>query len=370
MSISGVGGSMGSYNYTYGIQSSPQKTDFRKIFEEEKAEFYEKYKNGETKPSYQIGGSSFTEEDWDKLIEGVDELTEEMREIMREQHKKRYERLLEKRREGYVDDVYTTYTISKMSKTVEKEVKVSDFREFETKNYKFVPEPTIGEGGMRIIKNGQSVAVFSVNNLKVRVDEQTGTRVLISEIGGYGGAWYDAIPVDAELESGLAEAMGVEEIEEVALEGYYIGTHTGTGIQYVMRPGDEGRGGKVLLKNESDVAKYNALAEEYYERYPNLVTSKEFGGIYATFEICGMMERTATGIVKIGYDNISYNDNFNYEKNWSIMLDESTWELLNEWLKENKEHMKELYEIGTWKAVFDKIGGSYERIMPDEELIQ
>ena len=48
------------------------------------------------------------------------------------------------------------------------------------------------------------------------------------------------------------------------------------------------------------MAEYNALAEDYYERYPNLVTSKEFGGIYATFEICGMMERTATGIVKRG----------------------------------------------------------------------
>ena len=68
MSISGVGGSMGSYNYTYNTQSSPQKADFRKIFEEEKAEFYEKYKNGEAKPSYQIGGSSFTEEDWDKVM--------------------------------------------------------------------------------------------------------------------------------------------------------------------------------------------------------------------------------------------------------------------------------------------------------------
>ena len=92
MSISGVGGSMGSYNYTYNTQSSPQKADFRKIFEEEKAEFYEKYKNGEAKPSYQIGGSSFTEEDWDKLIEGVDELTEEMRELIREEYMKRFER--------------------------------------------------------------------------------------------------------------------------------------------------------------------------------------------------------------------------------------------------------------------------------------
>ena len=52
------------------------------------------------------------------------------------------------------------------------------------------------------MKNGQSVAVFSVDDLKIRVDEQTGTRVLISEIGGYNGIWYDAIAVDAELENG------------------------------------------------------------------------------------------------------------------------------------------------------------------------
>ena len=123
--------------------------------------------------------------------------------------------------------------------------------------------------------------------------------------GGYGGAWYDDIPVDTELENGLAEAIGVEDIREVELEGYYIGTHAGTGIQYVMRPGDEGRGGKVLLRNAADVAKYNALAEEYYTRYPNLVTSQEAGRIYASFEICGMQERTTTGFVNIRYDSIS-----------------------------------------------------------------
>ena len=51
---------------------------------------------------------------------------------------------------------------------------------------------------MRILKNGQSVAVFSVDNLKIRVDEKTGTRVLISEIPGIGNSWYDALPVAVE----------------------------------------------------------------------------------------------------------------------------------------------------------------------------
>ncbi|MBQ2902452.1 MAG: hypothetical protein IJE49_11505 [Agathobacter sp.] len=259
---------------------------------------------------------------------------------------------------------------SAISNTRRTEIKVSNFKEHETANYKFVPEPTIGKGGMRILKNGQSVAVFSADNLKIRVDEKTGTRVLISEIPGIGNSWYDALPVDVELENGLAEAIGVDDIPEVALDGYYIGTHAGTGIQYVMRPGDEGRGGKVLLKDAADVAKYNALAEEYFNRYPNLVTSPEYGRIYASFEICGMMERTPTGFVRIGFDNISYNDNLDYKKNWSAKITGETWDLLWKWLEENRSHMEDVGEFSTWGDIIDELGGSYERVWSDEELLQ
>ena len=259
---------------------------------------------------------------------------------------------------------------SEIFNTRRTEIKVSNFKEHETANYKFVPEPSIGKGGMRILKNGQSVAVFSVDNLKIRVDEQTGTRVLISEIGGYNGIWYDAIPVDAELENGLAEAIGVDTIPEVTLEGYYIGTHAGTGIQYVMKPGEEGRGGKVLLKNEADVARYNALAEEYYTRYPNLIESQEEGRIWATFEILGMAERTASGIVSVHPDNVSYNDNSDHKNNWSIMLNDETWELLYEWLEENRNRMEEMNKFSSWRDILDEIGGSYERIWSKEELDQ
>jgi len=267
------------------------------------------------------------------------------------------------------DEIFVDST-SAISNTRRTEIKVSNFKEHETANYKFVPEPTIGKGGMRILKNGQSVAVFSVDNLKIRVDEKTGTRVLISEISGIGNSWYDALPVDAELENGLAEAIGVDDIPEVALEGYYIGTHAGTGIQYVMRPGDEGRGGKVLLKDAADVAKYNALAEEYFNRYPNLVTSPEYGRVYASFEICGMMERTPTGFVRIGFDNISYNDNLDYKKNWSAKITGETWDLLWKWLEENRSHMEDVGEFSTWGDIIDELGGSYERVWSDEELLQ
>lgn len=350
--------------------SDDENTDYQKILSERKNEIYEKVKNGDTEESFQIGGSSFTEKEWDKLLAEVDDITEEMREAMREEHEKRFAEAVKETTSSTVNNTGETDLVSKLFETQNSEIKVSKFKEHETPNYKFVPEPEIGSGGMRILKNGQSVAVFSVDDLKIRVDEKTGTRVLISEIPGFGNSWYDAIPVDAELENGLAEAIGVDDIPEVELEGYYIGTHSRTGIQYVMRPGDEGRGGKVLLRNAGDVAKYNALAEEYYNRYPNLVTSQESGRIYASFEICGMMERTETGFVRIGFDNISYNDNFDYKKNWSAKLTGDTWEMLWKWLEENRNRMEKVGEFSTWGNIIDELGGSYERVWSDEEILQ
>lgn len=350
--------------------SDDENTDYQKILSERKNEIYEKVKNGDTEESFQIGGSSFTEKEWDKLLAEVDDITEEMREAMREEHQKRFAKNLEEKSVNQTENVDSKDAISKLFDTGNSEIKVSNFKEHETPNYKFVPEPEIGSGGMRILKNGQSVAVFSVDDLKIRVDEQTGTRVLISEIPGFGNSWYDAIPVDAELENGLAEAIGVDDIPEVELEGYYIGTHSRTGIQYVMRPGDEGRGGKVLLRNAADVAKYNALAEKYYTRYPNLVTSQKAGRIYASFEICGMQERTTTGFVNIRYDSISYHDNFNYKKNWSAKLTGDTWEMLWKWLEENRSRMEKIGEFSTWGNIIDELGGSYERVWSDEELKQ
>ena len=355
---------------SYASGEETKTDDYWKIISDRKNEIYEKVKNGDTEETFQIGGSSFTQKEWDKLLSEVDDIMKEMREAMREEHQKRVEEDTEEENAKKAESVVNADVISKLFETESAEIQVSNFKEYETANYKFVPEPTIGDGGMRIVKNGQSVAVFSVDDLKIRVDEETGTRVLISELGGFDSAWYDAIPMDEELENGLAEAMGVENIPEVTLGGYYIGTHAGTGIQYVMRPGDEGRGGKVLLRNERDVAKYNALAEEYYNRYPNLINSQEEGRIWASFEIVGMAERTETGFVRIGFDNISYNDNSDFKKNWSVKLTGNTWELLNEWLKESRNGMKEWQEFSSWKDIFDEIGGSYERIWSDEELRQ
>ena len=442
----------------YTGSSLNSNSDYLSQIHKKIEEMQEKLDNDEVNESFQIGGQTFTVEEWDEFLKKFDSIQDAMEALMKERHakmeeqqtnteevidatttemivsestsctyptdssngedvlhitwyteegiycrkagqtegyewcisfenKEQYDKVMEyigqlpkdsdwrfASQEGFWKEFLygeiSADSTTATSNTRRTEIKVSNFKEHETANYKFVPEPTIGKGGMRILKNGQSVAVFSVDNLKIRVDEKTGTRVLISEIPGIGNSWYDALPVDVELENGLAEAIGVDDIPEVALDGYYIGTHAGTGIQYVMRPGDEGRGGKVLLKDAADVAKYNALAEEYFNRYPNLVPSPEYGRIYASFEICGMMERTPTGFVRIGFDNISYNDNLGYKKNWSAKITGETWDLLWKWLEENRSHMEDVGEFSTWGDIIDELGGSYERVWSDEELLQ
>jgi len=52
------------------------------------------------------------------------------------------------------------------------------------------------------------------------------------------------------------------------------------------------------------------------------------------------------------------------------MLNDETWELLYEWLEENRNRMEEMNKFSSWRDILDEIGGSYERIWSKEELDQ
>ena len=129
---------------SYSSMAESKNTDYQKILRERRNEIYEKLKNGDTEESFQIGGSSFTEKEWDKLLSEVDDITEEMREAMREEYRKRLEKAIEE-----TDNVDI---VSKLLNTENSKVKVSNFKEYETPNYKFVPEPEIGGGVCEFIK--------------------------------------------------------------------------------------------------------------------------------------------------------------------------------------------------------------------------
>ena len=72
-------------------EDTEKEEDFNylEFIRERKNEILEKVKKGETEPSFQIGAASFTEKEWNKLLEEFDEAEEVLKELMREEHAKR-----------------------------------------------------------------------------------------------------------------------------------------------------------------------------------------------------------------------------------------------------------------------------------------
>ncbi len=185
------------------------------------------------------------------------------------------------------------------------------YETYESENYKIVPDN--GAGCFDIYnKQGEKLGAFDYSDIKVRQDSATGRQFLISE---HGTMSYDALVMDGELKEALQDVMGASTLEAEEMLGFTLKTHSGTGIQYLVRNGEEGRGGKVLLQSQADIEKYEALAETYFNKYPNLVHDKNAAYIWADLEIKGLAQHTKDGIVSMGFNGISYNDNSDYKGN-------------------------------------------------------
>ena len=102
---------------------------------------------------------------------------------------------------------------------------------YESENYRIVPD---NEAGCFDIynKQGERLGAFDYSDIKVRQDSQTGKQFLISE---HGTMSYDAMVVDGELKDALQNVMGVETLETEELSGFTLKTHSGLGLQYLVR---------------------------------------------------------------------------------------------------------------------------------------
>ncbi len=212
------------------------------------------------------------------------------------------------------------------------------YEKYESENYKIVPD---NESGCFDIynKQGEKLGVFNYSDIKIRQDSATGKQLLISE---HGTMSYDVLVMDNELKEDLQNVMGVHTLETETLQGYTLKTHSGTGIQYIVKDDEEGRGGKTLLQSEADRKRFEELAETYFNKYPNLIESKEEACIWADLEIRGLARHTDNGIISMGYDGMAYNDNSNYKNNWNIRFSEDAYKMLFEWLQSNRENIGEM----------------------------
>ncbi len=82
------------------LEIEPDTRTLRQKMQDIIAKLNEKVQRGETAPSFQIGAQSFTIEEWDRMIERIDAVREEMRE---QQRAKRGERLKEEAQKGIAD---------------------------------------------------------------------------------------------------------------------------------------------------------------------------------------------------------------------------------------------------------------------------
>ena len=244
-----------------------------------------------------------------------------------------------------------------------KTIAAKEYAKYQSENYRIVPDK---EAKCFDIYNsqGERLGVFNYADIKIRRDSATGKQFLISE---HGTMSYDALVLDHELKEDLQKVMGVDALETEELQGFTLKKHSGTGIRYLVRDGEEGRGGKVLLESAADQKKYEALAETYLNRYPNLIESKEEAYIWADLEIKGLAQHTKDGIISTGFNGMSYNDNANSKNNWSVLFSEGTYQAVFEWLQNNKESIQEMQKFASWQDVFESIGSGYERIWSKEE---
>ena len=167
-------------------------------------------------------------------------------------------------------------------------------------------------------KTGVTSSFFPAGT-SVKVDENTGEKYMIWAMGGYIG---DAVKVDEELEAGLKEFMGVNEISVSPLNiGYEIRTDEYSGIKTLMPKGNVLQG-VLLIENKEQEKKIELLAETYLKEYPDIVGDKDSALSYARIEIGGRCWRTSNGILELGGNVLIYQDASDPNRNWSIRVKE------------------------------------------------
>ena len=79
--------------------NQPQKTnqkeenlttvDYMQMIKEKKQEIFDKVKNGDTEPSFQIGAQSFTIKEWNKFLERFDDTEDAVKELMQQEQEEK-----------------------------------------------------------------------------------------------------------------------------------------------------------------------------------------------------------------------------------------------------------------------------------------
>lgn len=77
-------------------EQTEENADYLEFIRQRKDEIFEKVKKGETEPKIQTGAQSFSEKEWDRLLEQFDSAEEALKELMRQEHARRWKEQINK----------------------------------------------------------------------------------------------------------------------------------------------------------------------------------------------------------------------------------------------------------------------------------
>lgn len=169
-------------------------------------------------------------------------------------------------------------------------------------------------------KSGQKL-YLDENELMIQKDEASGIKFIFDTSDNV--TMQPKLVVDEELEQALntwTNKAG-KPIQEKQLEDYSVNTDKNTGIKYLTRNGQEGKGADILLLTDADRSKFEEIKKEYL-KYPNIAENQEVAEIRAAMEISGNSKRCANGVLTVvdGYMSFTSYDG-KKENSWSKILD-------------------------------------------------
>lgn len=216
------------------------------------------------------------------------------------------------------------------------------------------------DGYVRIYdKERKEAFKWKLNENQIQVDETSGKKFLINDLGV---GFFNMVAVDEELEQGLKEAFGTDELPEKELTGFTVHQDKKTGIHYITANGYESRGGLLVLDEEGS-KKLDALANEYLSQYPGLFKDYNEAWFYATFEVRGLAKRTSSGIMMISPNSITFKGK-DGESRWTAIFEEDMWEVVKESFDNSGANSK-FEEWGYWQRFFTDKKIEHFLVKPD-----
>ena len=209
------------------------------------------------------------------------------------------------------------------------------------------------------VNAGQENTVITDYDLVIPViDEDSGERYLL--IPYYKDLTaYEMVESDDTLEAEVKEKSDQFWYER-DLSDYTIKRDAPTNLEYIVKNGDALWEGHVLLRNDRDRKKYDELAQDYSDRYTQVIPDAETGYIYAAEEVKGLSERHENGFLFLQTGTLMYIDLKDPQAyGWRLALTTEEYMRLEKWMSESMDNDFDHTNLEAWKPVLDKLDIDY-----------